>query len=107
MSASPQNLSRQIKKPPMQKVKARVNRIAGQVGGIQRMIDEGKYCVDILNQIAAVRSALDALGIEMLTHHLEGCVMSLGTGRDHARAKSMSRDQLLAEVQLALSRFLR
>jgi DNA-binding FrmR family transcriptional regulator len=42
------------------KVKARVNRISGQVAGISRMIDEDRYCVDILNQIAAVRSALDA-----------------------------------------------
>ena len=91
----------------MQKVKARVNRIAGQVGGIQRMIDDNKYCVDILNQIAAVRSALDALGVEMLTTHLETCVLSLGTGREHTRTKLMSREQLLAELQLALSRFLR
>ncbi len=48
-----------------QKVKARVNRIAGQVAGVQRMIDEDKYCVDILNQIAAVCSALDALGVDI------------------------------------------
>ncbi len=46
------------------KIKSRVNRIAGQVSGIQRMVEDGRYCVDILNQIAAVRSALDALGIE-------------------------------------------
>ena len=44
------------------RIKTRVNRIAGQVAGIQRMVEEGRYCVDILNQIAAVRSALDALG---------------------------------------------
>jgi DNA-binding FrmR family transcriptional regulator len=52
-------------------IKARVNRIAGQVGGIGRMVDEGRYCIDILNQIAAVRSALDALGVALLTRHLE------------------------------------
>ena len=52
-------------------LKARVNRVAGQVAGIGRMIDEDKYCVDILNQIAAVRSALDALGIKLLSGHLE------------------------------------
>ena len=44
------------------KLKARVNRVVGQVAGVQRMVDEGRYCVDILNQIAAARSALDALG---------------------------------------------
>jgi DNA-binding FrmR family transcriptional regulator len=42
------------------KIKSRVNRIAGQVNGIGRMIDEDRYCVDILSQISAVRSALDA-----------------------------------------------
>ena len=54
------------------KVKTRVNRIAGQVAGIQRMVDEGRYCVEILNQIAAVRSALDALGIDVApaVHHV-------------------------------------
>ena len=39
------------------KLKSHVNRIAGQVAGIQRMVDEDRYCVDVLNQIAAVRSA--------------------------------------------------
>ena len=42
------------------KVKSRVNRIAGQVTGISRMVEEDRYCVDILNQISAVRSALEA-----------------------------------------------
>jgi len=51
-------------------VRARINRIAGQVNGIARMVDEERYCIDILNQIAAVRSALDALGIALLTRHL-------------------------------------
>ena len=49
----------------------RINRVAGQVAGIKKMIDEDRYCVDILNQIAAVRSALDQLGVQMLTGHLE------------------------------------
>lgn len=39
------------------KIKSRANRIAGQVAGIQRMVEDGRYCVDVLNQIAAVRSA--------------------------------------------------
>ncbi|MGH8164547.1 MAG: metal-sensitive transcriptional regulator, partial [Rhodanobacteraceae bacterium] len=46
------------------KLKVRIKRIAGQVAGVQRMIEEDRYCVDILNQISAVRSALDALGLE-------------------------------------------
>jgi DNA-binding FrmR family transcriptional regulator len=89
------------------KVKARVNRISGQVAGIGRMIDEDRYCVDILNQIAAVRSALDALGVEMLTDHIEGCVIGHGTGTEHHCAKPLDKEQLLDEVRTSLSRFLR
>jgi len=89
------------------KVKSRVNRIAGQVSGIQRMVEEDRYCVDILNQIAAVRSALDALGIQLLTHHLEGCVLGHGSGSKHKKSKPMSQEELLAEVQTVLARFLK
>lgn len=88
-------------------LKSRVNRIAGQVSGIGRMVDEGRYCIDILNQIAAARSALDALGIALLTRHLEHCVLAHGTGSEHETARALSREELLAEVQVALTRFLR
>jgi len=88
-------------------VRARINRIAGQVNGIARMVDEGRYCIDILNQIAAVRSALDALGIALLTRHLEHCMLAHGTGSEHATARALSQQELLEEVQTALTRFLR
>jgi CsoR family transcriptional regulator, copper-sensing transcriptional repressor len=77
---------------------ARMNRIAGQVAGLKKMIDEDRYCVDILNQIAAVRSALDQLGVNLPTGHLESCVLS----QDACR-----HGDLLAEVKTALSRFLK
>jgi DNA-binding FrmR family transcriptional regulator len=89
------------------RLKSRANRIAGQMAGIQRMLHEDRYCVDILNQIAAVRSALDALGIEILTRHVESCILNHGAGTEHARAKPMTKEQLVAEVQTALARFLR
>lgn len=89
------------------KIKTRINRIAGQVAGIQRMSDEGRYCVEILNQIAAVRSALDALGVEILTRHLEGCILGHGTDRAHADAKPMTKEQLVEELRAVLTRFLR
>lgn len=89
------------------KIKARLNRIAGQVGGIQRMIEQDRYCVDILTQIAAVRSALDTLGVELLSSHLESCVLGHGTGTEHECAEPMSREELLTEVQTILSRFLK
>jgi DNA-binding FrmR family transcriptional regulator len=77
---------------------ARINRIVGQVGGVKKMIEEEKYCVDILNQIAAVRSALDQLGVQLLTGHVESCVLGADEGRHH---------DLLEEVRVALSRFLK
>jgi DNA-binding FrmR family transcriptional regulator len=89
------------------KVQIRVKRIAGQIAGVQRMVEEERYCVDILNQIAAVRSALDALGVELLHQHVEGCVVGHGKGREHAKAKPMKQDELLAELRTAISRFLR
>jgi DNA-binding FrmR family transcriptional regulator len=55
-------------------LRKRLNRIEGQVRGIGRMLDEERYCVDVLTQVSAVRSALDALALEMLEHHLHGCV---------------------------------
>jgi DNA-binding FrmR family transcriptional regulator len=89
------------------RVKARVRRIGGQVAGVERMLDEDRYCVDVLNQIAAVRSALDALGVELLTKHLETCVVGHGAGNEHHCAKPLTRDQLLAEVRATLSQFLK
>jgi DNA-binding FrmR family transcriptional regulator len=89
------------------KLLTRANRIAGQVAGVQRMLQEDRYCVDILHQIAAVRSALDSLGVELLTRHLESCVAGHGTGTEHHCAKPLNKEQLLAEVQHALTQFLR
>ena len=84
-----------------------MKRIAGQVAGIQRMVAEDRYCVDILNQISAVRSALDALGVELLSNHVECCVVGRGTEKQHAKAKPMKPDELLTELRTALSRFLK
>ena len=59
---------------PRQRRCKRLNRIEGQVRGIGRMIDDDRYCVDILTQVSAVQSALDALALKLLEHHLHGCV---------------------------------
>lgn len=88
-------------------LKTRLNRIAGQVNGIQKMLDEDRYCVDILVQVAAVRSALDALGIALLTDHVESCVVGHGTESEHACAKPMTKEALIEEVRTVLSRFLK
>lgn len=52
----------------------RLNRIEGQVRGVRRMIDEERYCIDVLTQVSAVKAALDALALQLLEHHLHGCV---------------------------------
>ena len=88
-------------------ITVRANRVAGQVAGVQRMIAEDRYCVDILNQIAAARSALDALGIKLLSSHLESCVLGHGTETAHQDAQPMTREQLLDEVRAVLANFLK
>jgi DNA-binding FrmR family transcriptional regulator len=71
------------------------------------MIEEDRYCVDILNQIAAARSALDRLGIELLSDHIEGCVVGHGTDSEHACAVPMSRAELVDEMRKVLGNFLK
>ena len=51
----------------------RLRRVEGQVRGIQRMVEEGRYCADVLDQIAAVHEALRAVGREVFRNHLEHC----------------------------------
>ncbi len=53
---------------------ARLSRIEGQVRGVARMIEEGRYCIDVLTQIRAVRAALDKVEQETLGDHLQHCV---------------------------------
>ncbi len=96
-----------MNEPTRRKAKARINRIAGQINGIQKMVEDDRYCVDILTQIAAVRSALDALGIELLSNHIDCCVIGHGSGSEHPDATHLSHEELLAEVQLSLKRFLK
>jgi DNA-binding FrmR family transcriptional regulator len=89
------------------KLKKRLSRISGQVSGLQKMVEEGRYCVDILTQLAAVRSALDAVGVELLTNHLQHCVADHAGGHRHEEAKFKTQDELIAEMKLTLERFLK
>jgi DNA-binding FrmR family transcriptional regulator len=77
----------------------RLNRIEGQVRGIGRMIDEDRYCIDILTQVSAVQSALDALALQLLEHHLHGCVQ-------HA-VKSGEGDRAITEALQVIRKFAR
>ncbi|NLK07964.1 MAG: metal-sensitive transcriptional regulator [Firmicutes bacterium] len=53
---------------------SRLSRIEGQIRGISRMIEDEQYCIDVLNQISAARSALNSVGQIMLEGHIKGCV---------------------------------
>ncbi len=59
----------------LKQLKNRLNRITGQLNGIGRMLEENRYCGDILNQVAAVESALQAFGYLILQNHMETCVV--------------------------------
>jgi len=52
----------------------RLRRVEGQVRGLQRMIDEGKDCEDVLTQLSAVKSALDRVGIYLISHRMRECL---------------------------------
>ncbi len=52
----------------------RLSRIEGQVRGLARMVEEGRYCVDILQQIASMQAAADSVAMMLLEDHLRGCV---------------------------------
>jgi len=77
----------------------RLNRIEGQVRGIGRMIDDDRYCIDVLTQVSAVQSALDALALQLLEHHLHGCVQ-------HA-VKSGEGDRAIEEALGVIRKFAR
>jgi len=66
----------------------RLRRIEGQVKGIQRMIEEEKYCVDILTQVAAVRAAINKVGILILEKHSMDCIENIVSSEDKEKALS-------------------
>ncbi len=74
MAKKKQDAKTQPQYPSHGKQLPRLNRIAGQVEGIKKMIENGRYCPDILLQIKAIRSALYNLEVEILDSHLSHCV---------------------------------
>ena len=84
----------------MRRVVDRLNRIEGQVRGIARMVEEDRYCVDVLTQLQAVRAALLRVESEVLKDHLDHCVMGAMTGDDLAdrRAKASELIDLLGRA---------
>jgi DNA-binding FrmR family transcriptional regulator len=67
----------------------RLRRIEGQVRGLQRMIEEDRYCVDVMTQIASVHEALRGVGRELMRNHLEHCATQAIRSGDEARMAEM------------------
>ena len=78
----------------------RLNRIEGQVRGIAKMIDENRYCIDVLTQVQAVRSALARVESEMLKDHLNQCIVgAMASGDiDQQRSKAQELINLLGRT---------
>ena len=76
----------------------RLNRVRGQLGGIEKMIDEGRYCVDILVQFRAAMAALRNIEVEIFERHLNHCVKSaiLSKDKKEAQDKIQELTELLA-----------
>ena len=84
-----------------QQVQARLRRIEGQVRGLQRLIDDDTYCIDVLTQVAAVTKALQGVGLQLLDEHLQHCVAGAAAG-DEVRTA-----ELVHEATKAVERLLR
>jgi CsoR family transcriptional regulator, copper-sensing transcriptional repressor len=78
----------------------RLRRIEGQVRGIERMVDEDRYCIDVLTQISAVQAALDKVALGLLDGHARHCVVD---GHGEGRPEEMT-DELMAAVARLMRR---
>ncbi|RCW56542.1 MULTISPECIES: metal-sensitive transcriptional regulator [Halanaerobium] len=76
----------------------RLRRVEGQVRGLQRMIDQEKYCVDILTQINACRGALKKVGLKILDRHVNGCVKN-------AISQEEGEEEIISELMDVLDKF--
>jgi len=82
----------------------RLHRIEGQVRGIERMVDEDRYCIDILTQISAVTTALESLAFRILDDHVNHCVAGALESGDPDVAHAKSRELLDAVHRFARAR---
>ncbi len=78
---------------------ARLKRIEGQVRGIERMVEDERYCIDILTQISAIQAALDKVGLSLLEQHAAHCVV----GAEDPTLRAERTEEMMA----AVSRFAR
>jgi len=79
----------------------RLRRVEGQIRGLQRMVEQDKYCIDVLTQVAAATKALQAFSLELLEEHLATCVV------DAARAGDGQAQEKVREASDAIARLVR
>jgi CsoR family transcriptional regulator, copper-sensing transcriptional repressor len=82
----------------------RLHRIEGQVRGIERMLEDDRYCIDVLTQIAAVNTALESLAFRILDQHVNHCVSDALASGDPQAAAEKSRELLEAVQRFAKTR---
>jgi len=82
-------------------IQKRLRRIEGQIRGLQRMVDEDRYCINILDQISATTRALQAVALELLDDHLSHCVMGAMT------AGGSAAENKITEASAAIARMVR
>ena len=83
------------------KIANRLHRIEGQVRGIEKMVDEDRYCIDVLTQVAAVKTALDSLALQLLEGHVSHCVADALASGDQVAANEKSQELLAAVERFA------
>ena len=89
------------------KVVNRTNRIAGQVSGIKTMIESDRYCLDILDQIASVQSALDGLSVELLANHLQSCLLRADDESQDAHDKAVAQAKMVEEIRASMKKLVK
>ena len=82
----------------------RLHRIEGQVRGIERMVEEERYCIDILDQISAVSTALEKVGLRVLDGHVNHCVSDALRSGDPQAAEAKTEELLHAVERFARAR---
>ena len=82
----------------------RLRKVEGQVRGIQKMVEDERYCIDVLTQIAAARTALEKVAIEVLDDHVNHCVHGAIASGDPADAEAKSRELVDAVTRFARMR---
>ena len=82
----------------------RLHRIEGQVRGIERMVEDDRYCIDILTQVAAVNTALESLAFKVLDDHVSHCVRDAFSSGDPKQAAAKSKELMEAVQRFARTR---